>query len=165
MDIRNGRITNFSRGLVTTHECTRMVIESVDIFGCKQSGMQIGQPSTIWNPPREKMGFVRNCFVAGNGRGREYLRESNLIYAPDLSLKATGLATKPRMTAARINPGFCNSHRCESNNVVCRCNHTGGMRRNSYVNLSAAGSHGNTVENASGISTRSGPWNGLPGRP
>jgi hypothetical protein len=32
LDLRNGRITNFSRGLVTTHECTRMTIESVDIW-------------------------------------------------------------------------------------------------------------------------------------
>src|SRR6185437_7664266 len=36
LDARNGRITNFSRGIVTTHECTRVTIESVDIFGCKQ---------------------------------------------------------------------------------------------------------------------------------
>ena len=66
MDLRNGRITNFSRGIVTTDECTRMTIESVDLFGNGQCGMEIGQQSSIWNPPRQKMGFIRNCFIAGN---------------------------------------------------------------------------------------------------
>ena len=69
LDLRNGRITNFSRGIVATHECTRMTIESVDISGCKQCAMQIGQTPSIYNPPRQKMGIIRNCFIAGNSVG------------------------------------------------------------------------------------------------
>src|ERR1700722_7417913 len=67
MELRNGRITRFSRGIATTDECTRMNIETVDIFGCRQWGMQIGQGYSLMTPPRQKMGFIRGCLIAGNG--------------------------------------------------------------------------------------------------
>jgi hypothetical protein len=159
-DLRNGRITNFSRGIVTTHECTRMTIESVDIFGCKQCGMQIGQSSSIWDPPRQKMGFIRNCFIAGNSvaspgvfaaiefdRSAAFVIEGNRFgYEPDHD----GIPEATQGFAVRIG--------AQANNVVCRCNHVGGVALGGTAFVSAAGSQGNRIENSSGIASTSGSW-------
>lgn len=162
MDIRNGRITNFFRGLVTTHECTRMVIESVDVFGCKQSGMQIGQQSSIWDPPRQKMGFIRNCFIAGNSSGFP-----GVFAGIELDLCATFIIEGNRFgyeTAhdgrSETTQGFAVRVGAQSSNVVCRCNHTGGTHAAgvAYMNLSTSDAHGNTIQNSSGSSSMKGPW-------
>jgi hypothetical protein len=162
MDIRNGRITNFFRGLVTTHECTRMVIESVDILGCKQSGMQIGQQSSIWNPPRQKMGFVRNCFIAGNSSGFP-----GAFAGIELDLCAAFVIEGNRFGyeaghdgRSETTQGFAVRVGEQANNVVCRCNHTGGTHAAgaAYINLSKSGAQGNTIQNSSGVSSTKGPW-------
>jgi hypothetical protein len=162
LDIRNGRITNFSRGIVTTHECTRMTIESVDVFGCKQCGMQIGQDSSIWNPPRQKMGFIRNCFTAGNSIG-----SPGVFAAIELNLCATFVIEGNRFgyEAAHdgrpeATQGYAVRIGAQANNVVCRCNHVGGIREGgtAFVSQSTAGKQGNTIENSSGIASTSGPW-------
>ena len=165
MDLRNGRITNFLRGIVTTHECTRMVIESVDILDCKQSGMQLGQASSIWNPPRQKMGFVRNCFIAGNSRGFP-----GAFAGIDLDLCATFVIEGNRFGYeashdghAETTQGFAVRIGAQSNNVACRCNHTAGVHAEgvAYVNLSKSGAQGNTIQHSSGVSTTQGPWEQL----
>lgn len=163
LDLRNGRITNFSRGVVTTHECTRMTIESVDIFGCRQCGMQIGQDSSIWNPPRAKMGFIRNCFIAGNG-----VSAPGSFAAVELDLCTAFVIECNRFGYEVAHDGIDETSQglavrvgAQSNNVVCRCNHTGGVRGAvAYVNLSATGAQGNTVQNSSGVSARRGFWIG-----
>ena len=152
VDLRNGRITNFTRGVVTTHECTRMTIDSVDIFGCKQCGMQIGQSSSIWNPPRAKMGLIRNCFVAGNS-----IDTPGSFAAIELDLCAAFVIECNRFGyeaahdgIGETTQGFAVRVGGQSNNVVCRCNHTGGVRTEgvAYVNLSASGAQGNTIQNS-----------------
>jgi len=162
MDIRNGRITNFFRGIVTTHECTRMVIESVDVFGCKQSGMQIGQQSSIWNPPRQKMGFVRNCFIAGNSSGFP-----GVFPGIELDLCASFIIEGNRFGyeiahegRSETTQGFAVRIGAQSNNVVCRSNHTGGIHADgvAYMNLSTSAAQGNTIQNPSGVSSTQGPW-------
>lgn len=161
LDLRNGRITNFSRGIVTTHECTRLTIESVDIFGCRQCGMEIGQQAFIWNPPRRKTGCIRNCFIAGNSvaspgvfAGIELdLCAAFIIEANRFGYEDThdGIAETTQGLAVRIG---------KSNNVVCRCNHTGGVRAGgvAFANLSKTGTQGNTIECSSGITSSTGDW-------
>lgn len=165
IDLRNGRITNFSRGLVTTDECTRMTIESVDIFGCKQCGMEIGQNSSIWSPPRQKMGFIRNCFIAGNS-----IATPGLFAAIELDRCATFIIEGNRFgyEAAHdglpeTTQGFAVRIGTQANNVVCRCNHTGGVRSGgtAFVNRSGAGAQGNTIANSSGNMSTAGSWEGL----
>jgi hypothetical protein len=165
MDVRNGRITKFSRGLVTTHECTRMVIESVDIFGCKQCGMQIGQQSSIWNPPRQKMGFIRNCFIAGNS-----VASPGVFAAVELDLCATFVIEGNRFGyesahdgTAETTQGYAVRIGTQANNVVCRCNHVGGIRAggSAFVNQSTAGTQGSTIEHPSGNMSTLGSWDGL----
>lgn len=164
LDVRNGRITNFSRGIVTTHECTRMTIESVDIFGCKQCGMQIGQQSSIWNPPRQKMGYIRNCFIAGNS-----VASPGVFAAIEIDLCATFVIEGNRLGYETAHDGVPETTQgyavrvgSQSNNVVCRCNHVGGIREGgvAFVNQSAAGMQGNTIENSSGIVSTAGFWDG-----
>jgi hypothetical protein len=162
MDIRNGHIANFSRGIVTTHECTRMTIESVDIFGCKQAGMQIGQQSSIWNPPRQKMGSVRNCFIAGNS-----IASPGIFAALELELCAAFVIEGNRFGYDAAHDGVPETTQgsavrigTESNNVVCRCNHIGGIYPGgtAFVSHSTASAQGNTIENSSGIVSVTGSW-------
>ncbi len=163
VDLRNGRITNFSRGVVTTHECTRMTIDSVDIFGCKQSGMQIGQQSTIWDPPRQKMGFIRNCFIAGNSTSKP-----GVFAAIELDVCAAFIVEGNRFGYEPSHDGIPESTQgpairigTQSNNVVCRCNHVGATVREAaiaFVDLSTDASKGNIVEHSSGVVTSSGGW-------
>jgi hypothetical protein len=162
MDLRNGRITNFSRGIVTTHECTRMTIESVDIFGCRNEGMEIGQQVSIWNPPREKMGFVRNCFIAGNSTGRP-----GVFAAIEIDLCAAFIIEGNRFGYENPHDGILESTQgpairigTQAKHVVCRCNHIGGVHGegSAYTNRSTDASKGNAIEHASGVATAAGAW-------
>jgi hypothetical protein len=166
MDLRNGRITNFSRGIVTTHECTRMTIESVDIVGCRQMGMQIGQQSSIWNPPRQKMGFIRNCFIAGNS-----VASPGAFAAVELDVCAAFIIEGNRFGYEPAHDGVPETTQgysvrigAQANNVVCRCNHTGGVRGGgaAYAGRPNPGT-GNAIENASGLKSVTGLWEGRPG--
>ena len=69
-DIRNGRLSGFQRGIVQGDDCTRLLVNAVDVIGCSQSGLQLDLGAAIWDPPRQKMGEIRNCFIAGNGSER-----------------------------------------------------------------------------------------------
>jgi hypothetical protein len=167
LDLRNGRITKFSRGIVTTHECTRMTIESVDVFGCKQCGMQIGQQSSIWNPPRQKMGFVRNCFIAGNS-----VASPGIFAAVELDLCATFVIEGNRFGYEAAHDGVPETTQgyavrlgAQAKHVVCRCNHVAGIREGgaAFVNQSTAEAQRNTIENSSGIVSTVGSWDGLTG--
>jgi hypothetical protein len=162
MDLRNGRISNFTRGVVTTDECTRMTIDSVDITGCRQCGMEIGQQSSIWSPPRQKMGSIRNCFIAGNSTG-----SAGVFAAIELDLCAAFIVEGNRFGfepahdgIAETTQGFAVRIGTQANHVVCRCNHTAGVRSGgtAFVNKSGDASKGNAIEHSSGITTTSGAW-------
>src|SRR3984957_8560265 len=162
IDLRNGRITNFSRGLVTTDECTRMTIESVDIFGCKQCGMEIGQQASIWSPPRQKMGSIRNCFIAGNSIAAPGLFAGiELDRCASFVIEGNRFGYEPTHDGvAEATQGFAVRLGTQANNVACRCNHTGGVRAGgtAYVNRSGAGAQGNVIANSSGNSSATGSW-------
>jgi hypothetical protein len=163
LDLRNGRITNFSRGIVATHECTRMSVDGVDISGCKQCAMQIGQAPSIYNPPRQKMGVIRNCFIAGNSVGSPgasaaieldlcaaFIIESNRFgYEP----AHDGIAEATQGAAVRVGP--------QAHNVICRCNHAAGVYGSGIAYVGTAARQGNAIEHASGNLTASGSWEGI----
>jgi len=164
MDVRNGRITRFSRGLVTTHECTRMNIEGVDVFGCRQWGMGIGQGSALLEPPRQKMGFIRGCFIAGNG-----MATPGTFAAIELDQCASFFIEGNRLGyenahdgVAETTQGFGVRLDANANNVICRGNTVGGVRAGgvAYYNFSTADAQGNTIENASGLTNTRGAWHG-----
>jgi hypothetical protein len=113
------------------------------------------------------MGLIRNCFVAGNSieaPGRFAAIELDLCAAFVIECNRFGYEAA-HDGVSETTQGFAVRVGSQSNNVVCRCNHTGGVRAGiAYVNLSASGAQGNTIQNCSGISSTMGMWDGLAGR-
>jgi hypothetical protein len=163
IDVRNGRITRFSRGIVTTDECTRMTIENVDIFACKQGGMQIGQQSSIWKPPRQKMGFIRGCFVAGNGTATPgNFPAIGLNQCASFFIEGNRLGYEPSHDGRiETTQGFGVRLDADAHNVACRGNYVGGVHPGgfAYYNFSTTDAQGNSIENAAGLTTVRGSWN------
>jgi hypothetical protein len=62
--IRNGEIKGAS--LVLTDESVDFLIEKVKVTGAATGGLRLNGGSAIWSPIRQKVGTIRNCFVAGN---------------------------------------------------------------------------------------------------
>jgi hypothetical protein len=164
-DIRNGRISGFQRGIVQSDDCTRIIIDSVDVVGCAQTGMQFDIGAAIWNPPRQKMGEIRNCFIAGNSTQAAgafpgikldtcagFLIEDNRI---GYELTHDGVSESAQGHAIELGA------RC--NNVVCRGNYVGGVRTGSvaYYNVSSNDARGNVIQSPGGVVTTRGSWDGI----
>ncbi len=65
--IRNGKITNMSRGICTGGDLARLDIDGVTILNCGGTyGIQIDGPTiSIFPQQRGVVGTIRNCFIAG----------------------------------------------------------------------------------------------------
>jgi hypothetical protein len=64
---RNGKITNFARGIVTTMDALIQLIENVEVLNSNNFfGMQIGLGNSVWTPYRLATGVIRNCHIAGS---------------------------------------------------------------------------------------------------
>lgn len=164
-DIRNGRISGFQRGFVQSDDCTRIIINGVDVIGCTQTGMQFDIGAAIWSPSRQKMGEIRNCFIAGNSKQAAgmypaialgncvgFLIENNRI---GYELDHDGVAEATQGNAIQLGG--------RSNNVICRDNYVGGVYGDSvaYSNNSTNGAHGNMIQSPGGIATTRGSWDGI----
>ena len=165
VDIRNGRITGFQRGIVQSDDCTRIAINSVDVFGCDGTGIQLHMGGTLWVPPREKMGEVRNCFISGNSK--KIVGASPGI---DLDMCAGFLIQNNRIGFEKMHDGHDEptqgnaiqlGSRCSR--VLCIGNYVGGVSSGSvaYYAPSNSGALGNTIQLPGGIMTTHGPWEGL----
>jgi hypothetical protein len=164
-DIRNGRISGFGRGIVQGDDCTRLLVNAVDVIGCAQSGLQLGIGAAIWDPPRQKMGEIRNCFIAGNSgehAGRYaaiqldncagFLIENNRI---GYELAHDGVPETTQGNAIQLG-ALCT-------NVICRDNYVGGVHGEgvAYAHASNSGARGNLIQSAGGIATTRGSWGGI----
>jgi hypothetical protein len=164
-DIRNGRVSGFQRGIVVGDDCTRLLINAVDVIGCAQSGLQLDVGAAIWNPPRQKMGEIRNCFIAGNSSQRPgvfpaieldncagFLIENNRI---GYELGHDGVAETTQGNAVQLGA------RCT--NVICRDNYVGGFHGEgvAYYHASTDGARGNMIQSPGGIATSRGSWGGI----
>lgn len=164
-DIRNGRISGFSRGIVQGDDCTRLLVNTVDVIGCAQSGMQLDIGAAIWNPPRQKMGEIRNCFIAGNGRERAgmypaiqldncagFLIENNRI---GFEVAHDGVSETTQGNAIQLGA------RCS--NVICRDNYVGGLHGEgvAYAHARNSDARGNLIQTPGGIATTRGSWDGI----
>ncbi|MGO8828551.1 MAG: hypothetical protein ACLQT5_04840 [Steroidobacteraceae bacterium] len=162
--VRNGRISNCERGIVTTDECTWFSVSDVAIVNNAGIGIQIGQAVDIYDPPREKMGAIRNCFIAGNStatpganagvnlsRCRSVLIENNR-FGYERGHDGRDETTQGSAVVAGADGTF--GIRCVGNYVAA----TAGAAP-AYV-LSASGAHGRgcTIEHAGGVTTRQGLW-------
>jgi hypothetical protein len=164
-DIRNGRISGFQRGIVGGDDCTRLLVNAVDVIGCAQSGVQLDIGAAIWDPPRQKMGEIRNCFIAGNGSER-----AGIFAAVQLDNCAGFLIENNRIGYEPGHDGV--SERTQGNavqlgahcaNVICRDNYVGGVygAAVAYAHASNNGARGNLIQSPGGIATSHGSWGGI----
>lgn len=167
-DIRNGRISGFSRGIVQGDDCTRLLVNTVDVIGCAQSGMQLDIGAAIWNPPRQKMGEIRNCFIAGNGGERAgmypaiqldncagFLIENNRI---GFEVAHDGVSETTQGSAIQLG--------AHCRNVICRDNYVGGIHGEgvAYARAGSSDAQGNLIQSPGGIATTRGSWDGITAR-
>jgi hypothetical protein len=67
LSVHDATLTGCQRGMVTDQETTLYTIEGCTILNSTSFGIQIGQQYAIYNPPRQSMGKIRDCFIAGSG--------------------------------------------------------------------------------------------------
>jgi len=165
VDIRNGRITGFQRGIVQSDDCTRIIIDSVDVIGCDRTAIQLHMGGTIWMPPREKTGEVRNCFISGNSK--EAVGVSPGI---DLDMCAGFLIQNNRIGYEQMHDGRDEATQGNAiqlgshcSRVLCIGNYVGGMSSGSVAYYAASNSdaRGNTIQLPGGIITTHGSWDGV----
>ncbi len=164
--IRNGTLRGFQRGVVTTQECTKFIVDSVNVLDSTSLGIQIGQGMSINSPPRLATGIVRHSLVAGSGAAG--------------SGAAISIATTQSCVIENCRFGHDQSHDGKSERtqtqavavsadafeVTCRDNFVGGTANNAVAYTLATAPSGNRqcrLVNNGGIVSASGPW--LTGRP
>jgi hypothetical protein len=161
--VSNGRISDCQRGIVTTNECTWYSISDVAVLNNRDIGIQIGQGVNIYRPPREKIGVIRNCFIAGNGavplaansgielsRCRSVLIENNR-FGYEQRHDGRDEATQGSAVVASA----------DSFGIRCIGNYVAGKAGKfpAYVLAGAqASGRGCTIEHAGGLPTREGLW-------
>lgn len=157
--IRNGTVTGFARGLVTTQECTQFLIDSVKVFDSASFGIQIGQGATIHQPVRPSSGVIRNCVIAGSGTGGKCAGLAVAVTRSCLvegcrfgyDLGADGKTESTQTHAVWVGP--------DAADVICRNDNVASTAEGgaAYV-LTGGGGRGCRIENARGIQSRSGGW-------
>lgn len=151
--IRNGSLTGFQRGIVTTQECTRFLIEAVKVLDSTGLGIQIGQAASIHNPPRLASGIIRGCVIAGSGAA-----------APSAAI---AVATTQTCVIESCRIGSANERTqtqavtasADAFGVVCRDNFVGGTANNSVAYILTPGPDRQCrLLRNSGIVTASSGW-------
>lgn len=167
-DIRNGCISGFQRGIVQGDDCTRLLVNAVEVTGCTQFGMQLGLGGSIWKAPRQKMGEIRNSFICGNS-----VEAAGRYCAIFLNNCAGYLLENNRLGHELIHDGTAELFQGNAiqlgdhcANVICRDNYVGGVREGgvAYYHVSDSGSRGNLIQSPGGIVTTRGAWEGTTAR-
>jgi hypothetical protein len=164
-DIRNGRIGGFQRGIVQGDDCTRLLVNAVDVIGCAQQGMQLDIGAAIWDPPRQKMGEIRNCFIAGNGTERPGIYPAiELDNCAGFLIENNRIGFEPGHDAVpETTQGNAVQLGTRCSNVICRDNYVGGVHATgvAYSHAGTNGAHGNLIQSPGGIATSRGSWDGI----
>jgi Right handed beta helix region len=165
--IRNGTIERCQRGIVATDDCTKLIVEGVDILDCEQHGMQLDIGLAQWNPPRAKKVGIRDCYIAGNstafptrfpgiqlGDNTDSALVANCRFGYETAY--AGVVERTQGHAVLISGA-------KASNVICSANHVGGLAGSDSCAYCSAASgiapaNGNTIERATGITTSSGNW-------
>jgi hypothetical protein len=159
--IRNGKLTGFQRGIVTTQECTKFIIDTVNVLDSTGLGMQIGQGVSLHTPPRLATGIIRHCTVAGSGTERpaaaiaigttQNCLIENCRFGYDQSRDHKDERTQTQAVAVSA----------DAFEIVCRNNFVGATADNA-VAYTLAGPPSPARQcrlvNNGGIVTASGPW-------
>jgi hypothetical protein len=159
--IRNGTLTGFQRGVVTTQECTKFIIDTVNVLDSTGLGMQIGQGVSLHTPPRLTTGIIRHCIVAGSGT--------------ESPSAAIAIGTTQSCVIENCRFGYDQSHdykdertqtqavavSADAFEIVCRNNSVGGTADNALAYTLAgppSPARQCRLVNNGGTVTASGPW-------
>ena len=162
--VTNGRISHCQRGIVTTDECTWFSISDVAVIDNTGIGMQIGQGVNIYDPPREKIGLITNCFVAGNSTSSPGANPGiTLARCRSVLIENCRFGFEPAHDGRLEATQGCAIVASGPDTFDIRCvgNYVAGTARNAlaYVLLGAGpNGRGCSIEHAGGIATRQGLW-------
>jgi hypothetical protein len=157
--LTHGTLVGFQRGIVTTQECTRFVIDSVKVLDSASFGIQIGQAVSLHSPPRQASGTISNCVVAGSGTQSKCAgifvatTRSCLIENCRFGYSASsdGKPERTQTQAVSVN--------ADAAGVVCRNDEVVATADGAVAYaLAGGGGRGCRIENPRGIHTASGPW-------
>lgn len=163
--IKNSKFTNFQRGVVIVSDCTFYDITGVTCLNNSSFGIQIGQGGNgAFSPARLSAGSIRDCFIAGsgtNGSNSAAIAAANTI---SMLVEASrfGYETAHDNQSETVQTNAVNiGSTCSG--VICRANYvaatTGGAV--AYAQVGATGSQGCVIDNAQGVATFSGNWEGV----
>lgn len=155
VQIRNGKVEGSRNGIILTDECTKFDIDNVTVLNSGGVGVRASFGAAIWNPVRLKSGSIRNSFIAGSkdspaisiNNSRGVLIENNRLGfrrgrdSNDESTQRQGVTV---MAAG--------------NGVVARSNDVATSFGAKAYSLAGAGTRGNSVEDARGTDSTTGPW-------
>jgi hypothetical protein len=161
--VSNGRISNCQRGIVTTDECTWFSLSDVAVLGNAEMGIQIGQSVHIYDPPREKLGVIRNCFIAGNGANSPVTNAGIVLSRCRGVIIENNRFGYERKHDGReeTTQGSAVSAGADTFAIRCVGNYVAGTAGTAPAyDLSMSGAHGRgcTIEHAGGTATRAGLW-------
>lgn len=156
IDIANGRVVGFQRGISTTSETIRYSVKNVTILDSTVNGLVIGSAFPVWSPARFSMGEIVGCSIKGStgaaivvatAQGCS-IRKNTFGYL----ITQDGVAESTQLQAVSANG--------DASGVVCDQNWVAAVSSGNAYNLAAAGSssRGCTVTNNFGVSTFTGIW-------
>lgn len=162
--VSNGRISNCQRGIVTTDECTWYSISDVAVVNNTGMGIQIGQGVNIYDPPREKLGVIRNCFIAGNSSaapGANPGIQLSRCRGASIDNNRFGYEQGHDGTDETTQGSAIVAGGTDTFNIRCVGNYVAGTANDApaYV-LATSGTNGRgcSIEHAGGVTTRQGLW-------
>lgn len=158
----NVRIRRFNRGMYLLDECTRFDLNGLTILECEQTGLGLNGGSAIASPIRQKVGTIRNSFIAFNS-------VSNPGAFPGLEI---GNSASIRVQGNRFNyetahdgvdettQGNAVQLAATATGVVCDSNYVGVLVGGTYAysNVTTVAANGNTVLNPQGSITTHNAW-------
>lgn len=159
--VDNITVIGAQRGIVLTDEATLFDIRGATIKDCTSFGMQIGQGFNLWSPAREKIGSIRNCFVAGNGTAGVNTDGISVTYARSVIIENC------RFGYELIHDGVAEATQTRgvnasatSSGVRCIGNYVAGAVGGSGYALGSSGPDGRgcTIEKPQGIAVYTGLW-------
>lgn len=153
VDIHDGTIKDFQRGMVFTDDCTKIRIDNVKILDSAQQGIQLNFKSSIWQPPRPKSGSITNSFIAGSGAGSAGYPAISLNNTASFLVENNtfGYASEKSQGGAVLLDANSKNVTCRYNKVVSAANGARAFRNDGPVN-------GNVLQGNTGVVTSQGAW-------
>lgn len=158
-DIRNGTVTGFSVGLMTTQECTHPTLYKCNVFDSDTFGIEIGQAVGFYSPLRPSIGSIRECFIAGSGHGTPsaaIVMANTQDFVVELNRFGYSMAHDSKTETTQLQAATLGA---DCFNVALRSNHVAATSASApaYSLASAlSSSRGCTIEKATGVVTSTG---------